>query len=299
MFWLIVVIIAHLFNAIVFIIDKYLVSTRIKQPIIYTFYVGILGILSIALIPFGGLVLPVFSHLIINLLSGALYVGALYVFYSALRREEPSRVVPVIGSLVPVFTLFLSFFLLSERLSPQFFIAVILLIGGSALISLRKYIISRQTALNLLFYVLSAFLFAFSFVLIKYVYFYQPFVSAFIWARIGGFLTTLFLLFHPAPRSTIFRPVKINIKNKTGALFLGNQAMGAIAFLLLNFAISLTSVSLVNALQGIQFIFVFIIAAFLGKRYPHILIEKVSWPIIIQKSIAILMIGAGLIVLFL
>ena len=297
MSWLIIVIIAHLLNAVVFIIDKYLLSSRINKPFVYAFYIGILGLLALVLIPFGGLVLPKTIQLIINLASGSVYILALISFYYGLRAEEPSRVVPVVGGFVPIFTIFLSYFLLKERLEGNILWAVVFLIVGGVLLAIKKFSISRELLKNFGFWLLASFLFALSYVLIRFTFIHQPFVSGFIWARIGGFFTALILLVIPKVRKSIFSVTK-SVKTNTSFLFIGNQVMGAISFILLNYAVALMSVSVVNALQGIQYIFILILSVILGRNYPQLLIEKVTLLIVLQKIIAIILISIGISLLF-
>lgn len=52
-FWLLLVILAHLFYALVFLIDKYIVSRPLPHPVVYAFYVGVLSIFIWVLAPFG------------------------------------------------------------------------------------------------------------------------------------------------------------------------------------------------------------------------------------------------------
>lgn len=297
MFWLIIVLIAHFFNALVFIIDKYLLCARITKPLAYAFYLGVLGVAAVVLVPFFGLVLPNTLVLCINLASGFIYVMALIIFYYALQREEPSRVVPIVGALVAIFTLLLSWLLLSEKLGGKIFLTVICFIIGGILMAVRKFSISKKLLINICLWLSSSFLFGLSYVLIKAGYSYAPFLSGFIWARIGGFLAAILLLLIPGARKSIFVTTKL-IKANTSFIFLGNQAMAAIGFVLINIAIALVSVSLVNALQSVQYIFILIIASILGKKYPKILFEEINLMSILQKLAAIIFIGFGLYSLF-
>lgn len=107
------------------------------------------------------------------------------------------------------------------------------------------------------------------------------------------FLGALLLLFFPTNRRTIFDTTRA-IKIKTVGLFFSNKALAGIAFILLNYAIFLGSVTLVNALQGIQYVFLLIIAIIISFKFPHILREQISRQIIVQKSIAILLISFAL-----
>jgi len=82
--------------------------------------------------------------------------------------------------------------------------------------------------------------------------------------------------------------------SKTAKRFLFGQACGGTGNLLMTYAISIASVTLVQALQGTQYIFVFLGVLFLTFYFPRILKEKVTREIILQKTIAILLIISGI-----
>ena len=121
----------------------------------------------------------------------------------------------------------------------------------------------------------------------------QEFFSAFIWIRGGSFIFVLLLLFHYRSRKEIFKNIK-GLNSKKGSIFIANQGLAAGGFLMQNYAISLTSVALVNALQGVQYVFIIIIGVIATLFYPKFLTENISKPIIIQKIIAVLLIAFGL-----
>jgi drug/metabolite transporter (DMT)-like permease len=294
--WLILVLIAYFLNALVFIIDKYLLLSKITQPLIYASYLGFLSLLSVFLIPFDGLIFPGFFQLIVNLASGAFYILALMNFYSGLKEEEPSRVVPIIGSLVSIFTLLLSYFLINERLKGKVFLGVLLLIIGGFLIAIKKFSISKVFLKNFSLWLLTSFLFALSYVLMKYAFVYQSFIGGFVLSRVGAFLTTLGFLSFPQVRKEIFKTTK-NIKINTSFLYLANQAISSISFIILNYAIFLTSVSLVNTLQSVQYAFVFILVLFLGNFFPKIKEENTPLTIL-QKIVSLILISLGLKLIF-
>ena len=145
--------------------------------------------------------------------------------------------------------------------------------------------------------VLAAVFFAASFVSSKYVFDQTEFLNGFIWIRLGSFLAVAFLFFKRDTRKA-FKKAISKIKSKTGILFLGNQGIGAIGFLLQSLAISLGSVALVNAMQGVQFVFVIGLAGIASIKFPKLSgEEKIDTKIIIEKLAAVLIIAAGLWVL--
>jgi len=295
MLWLIITILAYFLFALVALGDKYLLSGP-PNPKSYSFYVGILGILSLVLIPFVDFSVPETPQVILALIAGGIFIFALFGLYTGLENFEASRIVPAIGGLLPIFTFTLVFLFFSreESLSFQEIITFVLLILGSVFITLEKG--KRITLKSFQISALTAFLFAIAFVLTKYVYSVQSFWSGFILMRIGGFFTALCFIFTKEMKEEIFKR-KITFRRKTGAIFLFNQAVGAGAFVLQNWAIALaglTYLAVINALQGIQYVFLLILTILFSLKSPKILKEKLSKEIIIQKIIAILLIGGGL-----
>jgi hypothetical protein len=301
MTWLIVAISSYLILAAVFLVDKYLLTGSIPNPKVYTFYVGTLGILVLVFAPFVGFYIPTIPQIILAFSAGAIYIYALFWFYKSLQLFEASRVVPAIGGLTPLFT-FALIYLFSrgrEILSFLEIIAFIFLILGSVLISLKKEKLINIKSLK--FSVLTAFLLSLSFVLIKYVYLVQPFWNGFIWRSVGGFLMAIcFFVFFPEIKKEIFIKRREKFPKKTAIIFLTNQTAGAGAAILQNWAIFLVPlayVSFINALQGVQYVFLLIFAIILSFKLPKILKEEISREIIFQKVAAILLIGAGLVLI--
>ncbi len=317
MTWLIAAISAYFILAVVFLVDKYLLTKAIPNPKVYAFYVGALGISVLVLAPFVGFYVPEISQLILGVLSGVFFIYGLFWLYKTLKLFEPSRVVPAIGGLTPFFVFgFIYIFTLGqETLSLKELAAFILLVLGSIFITIKKEKLASFRSLK--FSALTAFLLALSFVLVKYVYLVQPFWNGFIWRCIGGFLTAAcFFVFFPDVRKEIFRARsskergeesrvsfygKENLQTgksiKTAVIFLSNQAAGAGATILQNWAIALAPliyIPFVNALQGTQYAFLFVMAIILSLRSPEILKEEISREVVLQKIIAIILIGAGL-----
>jgi len=175
--------------------------------------------------------------------------------------------------------------------------AFILLILGSIFITFEKQKSISLKSLKIT--ALAAFLFAITFILTKYVYLNQSFWNGFLWMRIGGSLTAPFFLFSKQVRDEIFRR-KSTFQKKTGTIFLGNQVVGASAFLLQNWAIALVPLSFlpfINALEGTKYVFVLIFSILLSVKFPQFLKEKISKGIIVQKIIAISLIIGGLLLI--
>jgi hypothetical protein len=118
--------------------------------------------------------------------------------------------------------------------------------------------------------------------------------------RIGGFLLALgFFLTSPIVRKNILQK-KRRPSRQTSLVFLSNQAAGAGASTLQQWAIKLaplSSVSIINAFEGTKYVFIFIATIIISLKRPDIIKEKISEKLIVQKVIAILLISLGLTIL--
>lgn len=298
MLWLLITILAYFFLAISFFGDKFLLTGDIPNPKVYSFYVGILSIFVIIFIPFG-FFLPPPSQIFLSFFTGMIFIIGLYLYYSLVREFEVSRIVPAIGGAIPILTFF--FMYIFSRGETTFSLKeafiFILLIFGSVLMVIDKS--KNIFGKSLIFSLGAAFYFALYFVLAKFVYNSLTFINGFIWIRFGSFLAALLFLFFKEVRSKIFIKPQ-GLKLKTTGIFIGNQIVGSSGAVLQNWAIALAPlvyVAFINSLQGIQYVFLLIFTMLFSFKLPKILKEEISKGIILQKIIAILLIGGGLVLL--
>ena len=286
-------------NALAFLMDKFLLSSkRIPSPFVYAFFIGGLGILALVLIPFG-VVIPSSAEIIRALVAGATFIIALVFFFAGLKENEASRVVPLTGAFVPGFTFVLAYVFLAERLGQTDILAFVALVIGGVLITIEPASSAgrhhgRGRALGYAYAVIAAFIFAVSFVITKQVYLEQEFISGFVWSRVGGFLMALSFLLIPSARHGILHQPRQKGSAKTAALFFTGQVAGALGFVFVNYAISLASVSLVNAMQGVQYAFLLLMVIMLSKKFPRVLSERLTGTVLVQKIAAIILISAGI-----
>lgn len=291
MAWLTIVIIAHLFYSLIFIIDKYIVSKSLPHPIVYTFYVGVLSIAVWLLIPFG-FSFPSSYHVFLSILAGIAQVAGSIFLYRSLHLGEVSRIIPFIGSFVAVFTLIFSTFLISERLTFEQCVAFALLVFGGFIISYRKKeLFQKPFGLA----IIAALFFAIFWVITKYIYGETNFISGTVWVRTAVASISLFLLLPKKNRKLIFKKTD-EIKPKTVGFVAAGRILTIIAALCMYWAVFWGSVTLANALQGLQYAFVFILALLFFRKIPN-LKEELNREIIVQKIIAIILISLGLFIL--
>ncbi len=297
--WLYIGLVAYFLNAISFIVSKVMLKDLIPDPWVYTFFVNVLGALTIVLLPFSFFA-PSVVVVLAALVSGVTYVFALLILYKLLAKEEASQVVPLTGGMTPIFVFLMAFFALGEFLSMNQMIGFVLIVVGGFIVSHEESVKERLAHMGTkLFWgsVLSALLFGASQVLMKFVFNNDTFVNGFMWRGFGAVLGSAFLLIPKIPRRNILGSFKAS-NVKTGFIFIAGQVAALVSFILVNYAFSLGPVSLVNALSGIQYAFLFGFIVFLSKKYPQLLKEPLKRGIVWQKIISIVLITAGVVALF-
>lgn len=318
--WLIVAVISYFINAGVYVADKFLLSKKIHSSITYAFYVGIWSVFNIFLLVFAPWI-PTSKELAIDLTAGALFFVTLIFWYKALHQSEATRVVPVVGALVPVFSFAFSVIFLKESFNQQEMLAFVILIAGGILISIKRtkiYIFRqlvermhdifgnimgdiharfRPTRRLIINSLVSAFFFAAYYVLMKYIYMHQPFIGSFIWSRLGTSVAVMAVLFVPTWRRTIRKHQKGTSTPKNLSFFLSVRLLAAGAFIMLNWAVSLGNVAMINALQGTQFLFLIFLVLIFSVKFPRILKEELGRGVLTQKIIGVVLVSLGLWVL--
>jgi drug/metabolite transporter (DMT)-like permease len=316
--WLLVAILSYFINAGVYVGDKFILSKKIHSSVAYAFYVGIWSFLNIFLL-FLDPWMPNWRQFGIDMIAGILFLATLIFWYKALHQSEATRVVPIVGALVPVFSFILGFIFLHEQLTERELLAFAILVIGGVLISVKQtkfyelqevanrfkavagnafggiHAAYRPTQRLIINSVIAAFFFAAFYVLIKYVYSTQPFIGGFVWSRLGSFVGVHLMLLIPTWRRAIFeKHIGQSSKPKNLFLFFTIRLSASIAFILLNRAVSMGNVAIINALQGVQYIFLFIIVLFLSAKFPKVLKEELGGSVLFQKIIGALLIGIGL-----
>ncbi len=294
--WILILVLAHLFYALVFILDKYILVKPMPHPTVYTFWVGFMGITTLVLIPLGlvipnnRFIMPNGSEIFWSIVAGISQIWAMIIFYRALNRVEVSRLVPFVGGISSVFVLILNSFWIKEFLTTNQLVAFVLLVLGSLIVGVKKNeFFDKGVFWPVVF---SSFLFALFWVITKYLFLGTNFISGVVWVRVGVAIVALFLLFSKKNRKEILVNTK-EAKPKTTKFFMLGRVLNVLGSLFLYGAVFLGSVVLTNALQGLQYVFILILALILFKKIPS-LKEQFSRELILQKIVAILLICLGL-----
>lgn len=308
MSWFLIAILSYFLLAIVNLTDKFLIDNVLRSSKAYAFLVCLLGSLVFLAAPWF-LHYPGVFLLGANLITGAIFAAAIFFLYESLRRGEAARTIILVGGLIPIFSTIISWLFLGDRFSSGQIIGLIFLLIGIFLVaflpgrhsfweklwlSFRSEDYKKNSVILIL---LASFFYALFFTATKFVYGAQDFWSAFIWIRLGALITVLFFLFDKKSRREIVSNLKGDDgkkhKNKNIFLFLFNQGLGSLSFILQNYAIFLGSVAIVTALQGVQYAIMMFFSFFLGMFFKEYK-EKFSWKSLIQKICALIFISLGL-----
>lgn len=284
--WLVIALLAQFILGTAAVFDKFLLKKSYPNPLGYTFWIGILGLVALLLIPFG-FENTSFPLVALALLAGAIFTAAMLLYFWALFYGEASGTVVAIGGLSPIATLLFSFLLLGTFLTPHEETAFFVLILGALFLAL---VAEKGTRLRVAVLVLAAsVLFGISNVLAKAVFNETTFITGFVWIKIGGVLAALLFLLHAPWRAKIFYPASRNeFHNKAG--YIANRAYAGVGSFLIYYAISLGVPPLVDAMQGVRFLFVFLGGWLLLRERFH---GKILW----GKIFAFLLISLGILVL--
>lgn len=289
--YLLIAITAYLLNAVSVTIDKILLVKRLPNPALYVFYISLFSLAVLLLAPFTPL--PNLNAFLIGSFSTLLWTLGAYFMFRALKSGEATRVIPVIGTLIPVILLLMASVSGSINLN-EIWAAMILLAGLIFLIfPLLRGKFSRE---ELFLELTSALFFANSYFLLKIAYETSNFLSIFVYSRLILLPIILIIVIFPFLRKKVLTggPHKTNLWSKTGGLLFIGQAAGGGSQMMLTFAISLANPAVINSIQGIQYVFIFILSLVLAKKFPEAFNEKITKINLAGKLIGIFLIFLGL-----
>ena len=289
------IILLYLSFALVDILDKFLLSARKILPASYTFFTVVTGAALLLAWPLVYESLPARS-IVLNLLSGAYFSLAMYVFFKVLSFGEVSRVIPFIFGLVPAFDVLLSAIFRINPLLPKEIAALALLVPGALLIAYRP---SRQLHRYVWLKILAAFLFSSYNLLWHYGAQVGGSLNNLMWNRLGAAGVLLILLAIPLYRKKVFTFQNVPKKKHTSGLFMFKQLLGGFNFVALSHLLTVGSVAIVDALSGFRYAFLFLGVVVLSHEHIHVLGEEMDKKVIKLKLAALAIIFLGTIILFL
>ncbi len=299
MSWFLIALIGYFVLAGVSVSDKFILSKKLATPAVFVFY-STVPLLVLFLSLFFGVEIFLGLGLFWAAISGLALLFGFWTMYKGFFKSEVSHAGPLLGAVMPIFVLVISYFFLGEVLSDKQLAACFLLICGSFLISFEKSVQYNGWHQGFAWIILAGFSFSVSHVAAKYLYDIYGFTAGLVWSRGMSGIFGLALIFIPSVRTEI----KSWFKNKEKDLLLQNtnklpliifnKTFGLVGVFLVQLAVALGSVTLVNAMAGAQFGLLIILVALLSRFYPKIFKEEYSKLEVLQEIIAVVVIGVGL-----
>lgn len=307
--WILLATFGQFLNALVAIFDKYIVSDEkiLPRPFVYAFYSCLLTGFWAAIYFFGlvpqlaavgmpsllNVTFPTIQVLSMSFLSAYTFFMALVSMYESLKHSDASNVIPIIGAISALSTFGLNYLFLDAVLTTEHVLGIILLSVGTLFVA--KTLPASHVALHTIH---SGLFFAFHYITMKGLFIETSFDNGFFWSRVSFVLFALSLLLVPVYLDKVRSQTKGTSK-KTGVLVIVNKTLAGVAAFLLLKATDLGDVSVVQALDGLKFVFILLIAALFHHWLPDAAIEKDHRPrVVIQKFLYVALILGGYITLF-
>lgn len=291
--WVIFSILAALCWTIVNIVDKYVLTKWVKQPFVVIIIFEFIGLLAGIIVYFSRGLSPLSNfNIFLAILTGIFYLLMAIFYVKAVKIEEISRIIPLFY-LSPLFILLFAGIFLGEIFTPLKYLGIFLLVIGAILISSKNLSkISFSKAFQLM--MLSVLFLSLNQLLTKYLLNSADYWTIFAYERIGAAIGLIPLVYIYLP--DLIDTVKEHGKRVVMAISV-NETLNLFGVLFITIAVSVGYVTLANALSSIQPFFVLLFALILSRFYPSILKEEISKSTVFLKSIAVILMFVGAILI--
>lgn len=309
MAWILLATGGQLLNAIVAIIDKYIVTDEKALPraSVYAFYSCLLtgfwvviyffgllpGLAEIGFPQFSNVERPTIQVVGMSFLAGYTLFIALVSMYNALKHAEAVNVMPVIGSIAAICSFGFTYLILDMRLSPNFMMGIVVLSLGTLLVA--QTLPHRDTVLHVTH---SGLFFALHYITMKGLFEETSFDDGFFWSRIGLMLVVLSLLLIPSFLEKVTHQTSVTSR-RTGALVVLAKALAGVAAFMMLKATDWGDVAVVQALDGLKFVFILLITFFVGAAFPKSAAAHETRPHLVMRQVLyVILIAVGYVILF-
>ena len=259
----------------------------------YVFWLGLISVFGLALIPFG-FHLPAAPVAWLAVGAGALHMAAIYFYYAALKAGEASQTLAIMGGFSPIATALIGIPLLKHPLGGTGALLGFALLTGGGFVMFASEKVKLRKLLPLV--LLASGLFGLVNVLQKVVFDQTNFVSGYVLFTIGTFLGAVALLVRPKWRRQIFATSE-RVEPRSRFWYFVNRFMDGVGSFLVFYAISLANPALVESITGVRYVIIFVGALAITRMRPAWLKENFTGRVLLGKTIATLMIVAGLVIL--
>lgn len=274
--------------------DKVLLKKpETRNLVSYVFWLGAISVFGLLLAPFG-FHWPGIPIALLALGTGMLHLVAIWFYYAALKRGEASQTLAVMGGFSPVATVLIAIPLLRHPyVARGNLLAFALLVGGGFVMFLSEKLNLRRVLPSIL---LASVLFGLVNVLQKMVFDDTNFVSGYVIFTIGTFLGSMLLLVRKRWRRQIF-VYSEHAEPSSRFWYFVNRFISGVGSFLIFYAIDLAHPAVVDAISGVRYAIIFVGAYGLTQLRPRWLLENFQGWTLVGKSLATLLIVAGLVLL--
>ncbi len=235
--------------------------------------------------------------LMVAVASAILRTSSITILFYTLKREEVSRVVPVVST-YPIFVAIMAIPLLAETLGYLQWTAIIIVVAGAVMVSVKRSPGGSTSWLGATFLLLSgsSLLMAVADVTSKYALGY---ISSWNMYWISILTTSIIFLFISLRPRVIRELTNIKQPASTLVLLVFNEALAMTGIAMMFWAMKLGPVSLVSAITSSRPIFVVIYALILNRVRPMFLLEgKSGRGVLAVRLIATAMIAGGIVIIY-
>lgn len=295
--WFLFALAGYFLLAIASVLDKFILSKSLGSPVVYTFYSTIFLLLAFAAVPFGAPA-PMGLDLFYAFVVGFLFALGLLTFFIALKHGETSHMSPFVGGVVTIATYVLSNLLLGETLTSHQAGGVMILSFATFLLSFEKSKKYDGFHTGFLWGILAGVVFALSHVGVKHLYDNYSFLTGLVWSRGTAGFFGMGLLLVPAVRESFRRkhrqmPLKSYARRHAFGIVVANKVLGTVGLIVAHYAIAMGSVTIVNALAGLEYVFLFTIVFICTKFFPKLFKEYFTRRELAVEVVAIVLAAVG------
>ena len=297
--WISIAVLSTVILGLVSILDSHLISKRLPSLSAFLLPVApmtlVFGIIFSFLYP-----LPEDLSswpLMVAVASAILRISSIIILLYTLKREEVSRVVPVVST-YPIFVAIMAIPLLAETLGYLQWTAIIIVVAGAVMVSVKRSPGGSTSWLGATFLLLSgsSLLMAVADVTSKYALGY---ISSWNIYWISLLTTSIIFLFISLRPRVIRELTNIKQPASTLVLLVFKEALAMTGIAMMFWAMKLGPVSLVSAITSSRPIFVVIYALILNRVRPMFLLEgKSGRGVLAVRLIATAMIAGGIAIIY-
>ncbi len=289
MSWILFALTAALIWSVVNIADKIIISRLTHEPVVPVILLNGIGIfVALGIVVVRGV--PHFPIQIIGeiFLLGVFAVVPSYCYFTAAKGEEISRLVPLF-QLSGLFTAVIAAFTLHEVFTARTYVSIVVMVVGALFISSKQLFAIKPTH-SFWWMIGAAFTFALYGIILKHILQVSNFWDVFAAMRVATFLLSIPLgCWYSKP----LRQLVVEHGARGVLIISVNEFFSMSGVFVHAIASSLGPITLVNAITGVQPLFVLVLSVFVTLIAPQLLKEEVDPKTIARKLIATALILGG------